>query len=964
MPDREYIFLDLETTGLDPARDEIIEVGAVKARQGKIIDTFQALVKPRQGISYKIKKLTGISEEILAEAATVNTVLPRLIDFIGDLPIAGHNIGFDLGFINRFPGISLKNEIIDTLEIARIVLPTAASYRLGSLAEKLKAGMDIQHRAVADARAAADIYYKLLEIMANLDITVLRDVNRLLAASDWSGKTFFLRFEQHKAACFPTGKIDTAYRFLKKESVAKDRFWQIQDNKIDPGQQILLDPDKLRNLLDADGPFAQMYPDYKYRPQQADIIALGAKAFNEERHLLIEAGTGTGKSLAYLLPAIYWAVQNNSRVVIATHTINLQEQLWQKDLPVIKQITGLEFREALVKGRNNYLCLRKWEQQKKAAEALDSDEKLFLARLQIWLTDTLEGDRSEINFNARESTVWPEVCADPETCLGPKCSWFGNHCFFMNSRRQAESAHILITNHSVLLSDLRTDNRILPAHEYLVIDEAHNLEEQAGEQLGASVSSGYLNKILLNLKHLLENRKVINDAGSYKETAEKALAALKEARAGYREFSECLLGYCQANSSAWDDYAWQTLRIRKEHQSGQLWEVLEVSLENFTGRLRSTASVLEQFRHQVDGLIAEEDAQTDGLVKELDFQINTTLQVAGDLRKILLTDDAETVSWVEFDKNGGLFTLKAVPVSVGEILAEKLFQVKKGVVLSSATLSVDGDFRHFKERIGLDLGPVESVLEIRVTSPFNYEEQSFLGVIRDLPDPGTVPDEIYSGEVVPVIVEIAKIFQGRTLVLFTSHRMLRQVYAGLNSALEKEDIAVLGHNIDGGRTRLIEEFRSNPRAVLLGANSFWEGVDLPGDLLKCVVIVKLPFAPPSLPLTEARMEKLAALKKDGFTNLLLPQAVIRMKQGFGRLIRSERDEGVVVLLDRRIIEKRYGRKFLNSLPLRTHLKGDRNMILQKLSDWIDGKRFVPPQLKLINSIDCVAKRLKENHDPL
>jgi len=213
-------------------------------------------------------------------------------------------------------------------------------------------------------------------------------------------------------------------------------------------------------------------------------------------------------------------------------------------------------------------------------------------------------------------------------------------------------------------------------------------------------------------------------------------------------------------------------------------------------------------------------------------------------------------------------------------------------------------------------------------------------------------------------VEIAKIFQGRTLVLFTSHRMLRQVYAGLNSALEKEDIAVLGHNIDGGRTRLIEEFRSNPRAVLLGANSFWEGVDLPGDLLKCVVIVKLPFAPPSLPLTEARMEKLAALKKDGFTNLLLPQAVIRMKQGFGRLIRSERDEGVVVLLDRRIIEKRYGRKFLNSLPLRTHLKGDRNMILQKLSDWIDGKRFVPPQLKLINSIDCVAKRLKENHDPL
>lgn len=965
MPDRTYIFLDLETTGLDQDLDEIIEIGAVKAAQGEIIDTFHAMIKPRKEISYKIKKLTGITEELLKNAVPLNAVLPRLFDFMGNFPVVGHNIGFDLGFINRQPGFKISSEIIDTLEIARLVLPTAASYRLSNLAEKLTGSREVQHRALEDAIAAAEIFFKLLETLRKIDITVLRDISRLLAASDWSGKNVFLRLEQHKAAIFPTGKIDAAYRFMRKEPVARERFFQIQDKKNETVKhQATLDPADLHSLLGADGPFAEKYPDYKCRPQQFDIINLAVKAFNEEKHLLIEAGTGTGKSLAYMLPAIYWAVRNNSRVVIATHTINLQEQLWLKDLPVIKQITGLEFQEALVKGRNNYICLRKWEQKKKNPETLNPTEKLFLARLQIWLTDTLEGDRSEINLNVQESAIWPDVCADPDTCLGSKCPWYGSHCFFMNSRRRAEAALIVITNHSVLLSDLKSDYRILPTHEYLVIDEAHNLEEQAGEQLGATVSSGYVNKILLNIKQFLENKTTVREVENQKELVENAVIALKDARNGLREFSECILSFCQAHSISAEEYTWQTLRIRSEQKTGQLWEVLAASLDNLTSRLKITAAALEKIHHQLFENNHEEDDQTNGLNKEMDYLIKLTLQNAADLYNILLAEDTDTVVWVEFDKAGGQFTLKAVPVSIGEVLAEKLFQVKKGVILTSATLSVDGSFEHFKERTGLSLISEDHILEIQVTSPFNYEDQAFLGVIRDLPDPGTVPDEIFSTEITPVITRIAKIFTGRTLVLFTSHRMLRYVYAGLSAELEKEDITVLGHNIDGNRTRLIEEFRTNPRSVLLGANSFWEGVDLPGDILKCVVIVKLPFAPPNLPLTEARMEKLVAEKKDGFTNLLLPQAVIRMKQGFGRLIRSEQDEGVVVLLDRRITEKRYGRKFFNSLPLRSHLKGDRNMILHKLTDWLDGKRFIPAQLKLISGVDCVGKELKEKRRPL
>lgn len=965
MPDRTYVFLDLETTGLNKELDEIIEIGAIKATQSKTIDTFQAMVKPKKKISYKIQKLTGITAELLENALPVKEVLPQLFDFIGDFPVVGHNISFDLSFINRNSGFSISNEVIDTLEIARVVLPTAASYRLVSLTEKLVGSKGVQHRALEDARAAVDIFFKLLEALANIDISVQRDINRLLAASGWSGEKIFLRLMQQKAAFFPVGKIDTAYNFMRKETVAREKFFQLPDIKHETGMpRAILEPAELTCLLDADGIFAREYPDYKYRPQQIDIINLLVKAFNEEKHLLIEAGTGTGKSMAYILPAIFWAVRNNSRVVIATHTINLQEQLWQKDLPVIKQITGLDFQEALVKGRNNYICLRKWEQKKKNPESVNLTEKLFFTRLQIWLTETIAGDRGEINFNNQEAAIWSDICADTDTCLGIKCSWFGSHCFFMNSRRRAEAAQIVITNHSVLLSDIKSDNRILPTHEYVIIDEAHNLEEQASEQLGATVTSGYVNKILFNIKQLLENRLNVSETDNYNEFYEKTSAALKDARNGFREFSECILNFCQANSISTEDYAWQTLRIRREQKSSQLWEVLAVSLDNLITRLRTITAVLEKLNHQLLRNIDEDAERYNSFLKESDYLIKLTQQTAEDLFNILMGEDTDTVAWVELERIGGNFTLKAVPVSVGEVLAEKLFQVKKGVILSSATLSVDGNFEHFKERTGLNLLPAEHVLEIQVTSPFNYEEQSFLGVIRDLPDPGMVPDEIYSAEVIPVITEIAKIFTGRTLILFTSHRMLRFVYAGLCSELEKSDINVLGHNIDGNRTRLIEDFRANPQSVLLGANSFWEGVDLPGDILKCVVIVKLPFTPPSLPLTEARIEKLAAEKKDGFTNLLLPQAIIRMKQGFGRLIRSEQDNGVVVLLDRRILEKRYGRKFFKSLPIHNHLKGDRNMILHKLTDWLDGKRFVPPQVKLLSDIECVTKELKDKRRPL
>lgn len=960
MPDRTYVFLDLETTGLDQERDEIIEIGAVKVVRGEVIDTFHAMVKPRQGISYKIKKLTGITEELLENAEPVNKVLPGLLEFIGHLPVAGHNILFDLGFINRHPGFTVNNEFIDTMDLARLVLPSAASYRLSSLTEKLGCGREMRHRALEDAGSAADIFFKMLDILRNIDISVLRDINRLFASSDWPGKNILLELEQHKAAFFPAGKIEATYKFLKKDPSAKDILFMPSGKKTEQAnEQVAINPVELNRLLETDGPFAKNYPEYKYRPQQADIVNLAAEALNNDKHLLIEAGTGTGKSLAYLLPAIFWAVLNNSRVVIATHTINLQEQLWLSDLPVIKRIAGLDFKEALVKGRNNYLCLRKWEQKKKHPENLNSVEKLFYARLQLWLTETIEGDRGEINLNAQENALWLEVCADSETCLGPKCSWFGSHCFYMNSRRQAEEAQILITNHSVLLSDLRMDNRVLPAHDYLVIDEAHNLEDQAGEQLGVTVSSGYVNKVLSNIKQHLESRPTAGEIIVNTEMAQKARDMLKEARTGFREFIECLISYCQSNTVNGEGYSWQTVRIHRE-QPGRLWDAVGTSLENLLGRLKAVAVSLEQISRQYSGVNdIEEDVRDSGFQREMEYYIKNIRQISDDLKNILLTAETDTVAWVEFDQAGRQFTLKAVPVSVGEILAERLFQVKKSVILSSATLSVDGNFDHFKERTGLKLIPDEDIMEIRIASPFNYEEQSFLGVIRDLPDPGSVPDELYASEITPVITGIIKIFEGRTLILFTSHRLLKYVYKELCPDLEKEDITVLGHNIDGSRTRLIEEFRANSRSVLLGANSFWEGVDLPGDILKCVVIVKLPFAPPNQPLTEARIEKLAELKKNGFTNLLLPQAVIRMKQGFGRLIRSERDEGVVIVLDRRITDKRYGRKFLNSLPLRCHIKGDRNMLLQKLTEWLDGKRTVKPRLKLVNSAECVAKQLKD-----
>ncbi len=710
------------------------------------------------------------------------------------------------------------------------------------------------------------------------------------------------------------------------------------------------------------------------------MLELILDCFAKKQYAVIEAGTGTGKSLAYLLPALHWSKQTGQKVVIATHTINLQEQLWNQDIPTMERLFDSRITAALVKGKANYLCLRKWEQRTREKKWTDAGELHFYLRTLVWLTETKTGDKSEININREEHELWPDVCGDPETCLGTGCRWFARDCFVMNAKRQAENADLLVANHSLVFADLKTDNQVLPEYKYIVFDEAHHLEDSATEYLGSRFSCADLKKVTFNLfregkegKPSLISRlkkflsQVLERFPELFEKANQILDGIVTSRAeidfALNDLKEQVGSYViNSGQEAEVESFVKTVRIRPEHLSLPQWQSIKVAGDNLNQRLDSLAKLFERLlKVFFTQDVLDEYNEGETLQKEAGYLYGLLIESINSLSFILALDNDNFVYWVEvvgINKEDIVF--KAAPIKIKELLWQRFFNEKSSVILTSATLSVENSFDHYIGKVGLDLAIQGRVQTVNLEAPFEYDQQALLCVVNDLPNPTEVPEEEFAGEVAPVVAQIARILNGRTLCLFTSNKLLRETHSKLTNLLQNDGIAVLGQNIDGGRKALVEEFKKHGRSVLLGANSFWEGVDIPGELLSCVVIVKLPFSLPTIPTVEARVEQLQTENQDGFYRYSVPQAVIRLKQGFGRLIRKETDHGVVVILDKRIVQKRYGRVFLRSLPLKRHFKGDRHTVLQKISEWFDEGRGNTFTLNYINDFSAIEEFLKRS----
>lgn len=634
----------------------------------------------------------------------------------------------------------------------------------------------------------------------------------------------------------------------------------------------------IEEILGKRGIVAQHLEHYEERKEQIQMAMEVERAIDEGEHLIVEAGTGVGKSLAYLIPFIYWAVEENRRVVVSTHTKTLQEQLIKKDLPFLKEALGLDFHFTLAMGGENYLCLRRLAQARfyglldtrKEVEELDA---IFQSQPHL-----KTGLKSELSFEP-SGRIWNKVCRQADLCLGKRCPYYRD-CYYMKAKKEEQKSQILVVNHHLFFAHLASGEKVLPPFEAVVFDEAHTLEDVATSFLGIKVFSGQITNILNGLFNPRTQRGFLLRISNLKEEKRTFLKKLvDEARMANDLFFSRLR----------EKLSFEALKQRIKEKDF-LPNLLNEPISNLTSEL--------------DSLLDENRGEEEAL--ELSFYIARCMEIRDNLRTILGQEKEDYVYWAEiFSTEGANYALCAAPINVAEELKIRVFDKIKVVVLTSATLATNKSFGYIRKRIGLDDGR-----ELLLSSPFDYSSQAIIYIPPQMPEPWE-ESHLYFSKVVEEAKKILRITEGSTFILFTSFQMLNQVYEELKRDLDGFNILRQG---DMPRYQLLENFKRKRGSVLLGTNTFWQGVDVPGEALRCVIIAKLPFAVPSDPVIEAKIEFLRSKGENPFLSYQVPQAIILLKQGFGRLIRSKEDKGVVAILDPRLRTRYYGRLFLNSLP--------------------------------------------------
>ncbi len=869
-----------------------------------------------------------------------------LLEIVGDLDaerILVHDARRPAALLSR-PAVAqaaaeVRDRLRDLLAATLVALPTQRDCTLAGVAQTLGVtGEDARAGAGADPEAGAQLCRQVAVALParlqELTPPALSLVRELLAGDpefDW------LPWDDLQTPALDAAALEMLIAGRPRAPAPRRR----------ERTELELSPASLAvRLLEADGPIAQALEHYEHRPGQVEMAAAVGEVLDDGGVLMVEAGTGVGKSLAYLVPAILWARANAEPVVVSTNTKNLQEQLLDKDLPLLREAMDLEFDAALLKGRSNYVCVRRFMAAVHEAQmGLLHEERRAAAYLVSWLAASETCDLDMIPSEAHQvfgglRRLLGRVRSERALCLGPGCP-HARCCPMRVARAIARNADIIVSNHALTLADTQFD--VLPKSSRIIFDEAHNLESVATDQLGYEVSNFAFTELRRTLGATARRRGVLDSLSAYlsaadahkaeavREPRRRLLSAVDAFDAAAEQLGAAVIDLCVALDPE-AEAGRARLRLDRRVYASSQWQVVGEAVEF----MRDILTVADDALGEIAEVLAE-GAERGSHEADLAMEAGGARAAAAELAQALTTvtgdePGAGYVAWGETVRRswGEHWRLCAAPIDVGPALQRAVYEQRGAVVMTSATLTVDGGFGYMRQRLGLE-GDEFEVREQIVPSPFSYPEQLLLCVPHDIPTRG---EEGRSEALTDALLDVAKVAGGGLLVLFTARAQMERVFEATSERLADLGLAPLCQYLSGPRSWLLQQLRDRDNAVLYGLKSFWEGVDVPGQALRCVVIVKLPFAVPTDPIVAARCELAAERAGDGGSDYYIPEAILGFKQGFGRLVRSTSDQGVVFVLDNRLLTRSYGRRFLHSIPQGRLLVDEFHECLREAERWL------------------------------
>ena len=942
------IAFDVETTGLTAKTEEVIQFSAVKFINGEKDEELNIFCNPGKPIPPFIVELTRIDDSMVENEPAFVERKEEVLAFFGDYPLIAHNARFDVGFLEEKFGEPLENPILDTLDLSRIFLYYLPDRKLETLSAHFELETEGAHRADVDTRNTGRLFYKILDIMLYYDLSLYNDI---IFITD--PLVNIPNYELYRW-------IHDYYQKIGRTGNEKSKpYHHMPDNKLgDFKNRVVTDDPKIKKISRQDidhvfgmkGTLSESLPGYEMRLGQMKLAGDIVEAFNEEEILVAEAGTGVGKSLAYLIPAIRWMKKNRRdgmSIVVSSYTKNLQEQLFYKDIPYIQENIDQDFTVVMLKGRQNYICLTKWHYMlKNLDQNINMFDRMHLLPLLVWLRETNTGDIEENSgFQIkRVPHVWARLFSETGYCTTKKCAEY-HGCYLGKIRKLAYHADVIIVNHSLLLSDAAADNAILPEHPICIIDEAHNLIKSAYQYLGMEVNPWRIERTLhklytpgrLRLGALISlSRFVGKDKEWKKEHSDMLIKRLSQAEddvaamlKSSTAFFKAFLKYVNAEVRKSEQRYIQKVRYKPE--SSPFADIKECEeLMNISAKIdRSLALLLKEIK----SLDPHEKASISEQVDDLDIAVRVFGEMQVEMRTCFYPDAEDMIYWYELptDPESMYLIIKASPLHVNEQLYEKVFSNKSAVIATSATLTISERFKYFMKRSGLEMMEGDRVKTVIYESPFNYEEQCEIWNVTHLGQPG---NQAFDENVAQLVGELSAKHHLGTLVLTTSYASIKNMRKILEPISQQNNFQLITQMGSASRTALLQRFIQQTSSVLLGTESFWEGVDIPGEPLEILVMSKLPFAVPTEPVVQAITEDIANQGGNAFMEYSIPEAILKFKQGFGRLIRSKEDRGIALIMDNRLSFKRYGQYFQKSIPATMRFVKSSEELQQNIQKWV------------------------------